>query len=127
LFLFHFFLTESLSNRRDVARSQITSSAELFQVKDEEGRILQSKVNSLEIKCSRLRDFIKKLTLKCDEWEASYEKQAQAMDKLQTRDARTRERAGEIADRYRKLVGSLKRKHQVRTVFFYQASRFRRR
>ena len=99
---------------RVVTQSQISSSNELLHAKDEEGRALQSKINSLEIKCSRLRDFIKKLTLKCDEWEASYEKRGHAMEKLQGREARTRERATEIANRYQKLVGSMKRKSQVR-------------
>jgi chromosome segregation ATPase len=85
--------------------------------------MLQSKINSLENKCSRLRDFIKKLTLKCDEWEASYEKQGQAMEKLLARDVRTRERAAEIANRYRKLVGNLKRRNQVRRLIFVLARR----
>mmetsp|Transcript_58588 Transcript_58588/g.88367 ORF Transcript_58588/g.88367 Transcript_58588/m.88367 type:complete len:1469 (+) Transcript_58588:145-4551(+) len=101
-----------LENQLVIAHAQISSSAELIQTKDEEGRTLLSKINSLETKCSRLRDFIKKLTLKCDEWEVSYEKQGQAMEKLQARDARTRERAAEIANRYQKLVSSLKRRTQ---------------
>ena len=40
---------------------------------------LHTQNNVLEHKCSRYREYIQKLTAKCDEWASSYAKQARAI------------------------------------------------
>jgi chromosome segregation ATPase len=86
----------------------------LLRSKESEENRLRSKIDSLDTKCSRLREYIKKLTAKCEEWELSYEQQANSMEKLQSKNLRIRERASEIANRYRKLAGVVERRNQVR-------------
>ena len=78
----------------------------------EESR-LRSVVDSLENKCSRLRGYAKKLTSKCEEWEASYEQQSKSFDKLQAKSNRIRDRAREMSKRYQQLAGDVQRKSQV--------------
>lgn len=71
---------------------------------------LKATVGSLETKCSRLREYIKKLTKKCEEWELSYEEQAHAIVELQAKNLKARENASKLANRYRKLKGEIQRK-----------------
>ena len=74
---------------------------------------LRSKSDMLETKCSRLRDYVRKLTTKCEEWELSYEKQSKLLEKMQARNGKTRQKASELASRYRKLTGDLQHKSKI--------------
>ena len=78
----------------------------------EESRLINTN-DSLEKKCAKLRDYIRKLTLKCEEWEASYQRQSKAIEKLQANNLRIRQKATEMASRYRKLSGDIQRKTKV--------------
>lgn len=53
-----------------------------IQEKDEATRQLQSKNATLERKCERLRDYIRRLTSKCEEWAVSYEEQSTLLKRL---------------------------------------------
>lgn len=88
---------------------RLTTKADLERVSKEqksgnaEEKQLRSVVNSLETKCSRLRDYIKKLTKKCEEWEVSYDQQVSTIEKLQAKNLKIREKASEVAGRYHRL------------------------
>lgn len=73
--------------------------------KESEERSHKDTIDALEKKCARLRDYIRKLTIKCEEWEESYNRQARTVQKLQEKNARVRDKASDIAIRYRKLAG----------------------
>ena len=100
--------------RRSSARLDLAASNELLKVKETDGSKLRLANESLENKCSRLREYIKKLTAKCEEWEVSYERQAKSIEKLQAKNVRIRERASEMVHRYRRLAGDVRRKSKVR-------------
>lgn len=86
-------------------------------------------VDKLENKCTRLRDYIRKLTTKCEEWEQSYDRQARTVEKLQEKNARIRDKASDIANRYRKLAGdakhSTKKHHEDRMKWTDERSNLR--
>jgi predicted RNase H-like nuclease (RuvC/YqgF family) len=50
--------------------------------RDEATRQLQSKNASLDRKCERLRDYIRRLTSKCEEWATCYEEQSQLLTRV---------------------------------------------
>ena len=77
---------------------------------------LRSLVDSLETKCSRLRDYIKKLTKKCEEWEVSYDQQSRTIEKLQGKNLKMREKASEFASRYHRLKEDIQRRNKVSRV-----------
>jgi phage shock protein A len=56
--------------------------------------------DNVESKCTRLRDYIRKLTAKCDQWEATYEEQSRIVEGLRDAIIRTRQKAKDIALRY---------------------------
>lgn len=58
---------------------------ERIQEKDEVARDLESQNLSLDRKCQRLRDYIRKLTMKCEEWAEYSEKQSEAIKKAKDR------------------------------------------
>lgn len=74
---------------------------------------LQSQVELLEKKNSRLREYVKKLTLKCEEWESTYETQADAVEKLQAKNARLRAKSATIAAKYKSLASQVKSRDQT--------------
>lgn len=53
-----------------------------IQDKDKETRQLQSKNASLDQKCERLRDYIRRLTSKCEEWATCYEEQSKLLTRV---------------------------------------------
>eukprot|EP00934_Nitzschia_sp_Nitz4_P001708 Nitzschia sp. Nitz4//scaffold19_size178191//144666//148939//NITZ4_002006-RA/size178191-augustus-gene-0.157-mRNA-1//-1//CDS//3329540768//1708//frame0 len=76
---------------------------------------MQSTIASLESKGSRLREYVKKLTVKCEEWESSYERQARSMEKLKASNLRTREKANAVAAKYKQLAEHVKSKNKGHT------------
>jgi chromosome segregation ATPase len=97
----------------DSMKHQLEDASYQLRSKEAEERSLKSTIQSLEQKTARLRDYVRKLTTKCEEWEESYEKQSRAIEKLQEKNARIRDKATDIADRYRKLAGEVQRKKRM--------------
>jgi len=94
-------------------RSKIEEATILLRSKEYEEQSLKVNIQSYENKNVRLRDYIRKLTAKCEEWEASYERQSKAIDILQQKKARMKEKACEIADRYKTLVTDVNRRKKL--------------
>ena len=65
-----------------------------------------------ESKCTRLRDYIQKLTKKCEEWEKSYDQQLQCIERLRRKNIKVLDRASELARKYQKLKADVQRKKQ---------------
>ena len=64
--------------------------------------------------CSITRDeYIRKLTSKCEEWEISYERQSRAIEMMQEKKTRMKERTAEIASRYRALATDINRRKKL--------------
>jgi chromosome segregation ATPase len=84
--------------------------------KESEETKLRSKSEALETKCTRLREYIRKLTSKCEEWEASYDRQSMVLEKLHARNGKSKQKAAELAHRYKKLAGDIQRKSKVRSL-----------
>ena len=93
-------LSSSETDRRDLV--DLLSQNEQAMVE------LQTENNTLTTKCNRLRDYIRKLTGKCDEWEEFHEKQANVLQKLKQANERTQQKAAKLAHRLQKrdLVSS---------------------
>lgn len=76
---------------------------------------LEEKLSASESKCTRLREYIHKLTKKCEEWEKSYDKQSRCIDKLRQRNVKVLDKASDIAKKYRKLKTDVQRKQKCHT------------
>lgn len=63
-----------------------------------------------ESKCARLREYIQKLTKKCEEWEKSYDQQLQCIEKLRSKNIRVLDKGSEIAKKYHRLKADVQRK-----------------
>ena len=74
-----------------------------------------AKNHTLQRKCSRLRDYVRKLTSKCDEWETSFEQQSRVLEALQTQHSSDRERASSLAERYNKLASEVQRRSKMQS------------
>lgn len=96
-------------------QQQLSKCNDKLSVCDTEKEKLLTKIVSMENKCSKLRDYIRKLTSKCEEWEISYEKQSERLEKHDQRHRETRKKASEIARRYQKLVNDVERRKKVRS------------
>ncbi len=94
-------------------KSEIVEITALLRSKESEERSLKTIIQSFEKKNSRLREYIRKLTNKCEEWEISYDRQSRAIDRLQEKKARMKERAADIAGRYRSLVSDINRRKKM--------------
>jgi len=101
------------NSRVDSLTSDLEQISYQLRSKEAEEKSLKSTIQSLENKTARLRDYIRKLTTKCEEWEVSYDKQSLAVEKLQEKNARIREKASEFACRYRKLAGDVQRRKRM--------------
>lgn len=72
----------------------------------------EGKLMASESKCSRLRDYIQKLTKKCEEWEKSYDQQLQCIEKLRRKNVKVLDKASEIAKKYHKLKEDFRKKQR---------------
>jgi chromosome segregation ATPase len=70
----------------------------------------EEKLMASESKCKRLREYIQKLTKKCEEWEKSYEQQFQCIEKLRRKNTKVLDKGSEIAKKYHKLKADVQRK-----------------
>lgn len=94
------------------ARDSLATHSQLSNVKPNETSIvdttagetvivaLSDKNQALERKCSRLKDYVRKLRSKCDEWEKYYDQQTVFLEKLKASNSRTRENASKLAQWY---------------------------
>ena len=90
------------SNARLAAiQKELFAANEGLQEKETETFELRGKREKLESKCNRLREYIRKLTAKCDQWETYYEEQAEVVEQLHCATVRTRQKAHEIALKYK--------------------------
>jgi septal ring factor EnvC (AmiA/AmiB activator) len=110
---FFFLLLRFSSSSTEEELSKVNTA---LQSKNSEEAKLRSKSEGLETKCTRLREYIRKLTSKCEEWEASYDRQSMVLDKLHTRNGKSKQKAAELAHRYKKLAGDIQRKSKVRNL-----------
>jgi chromosome segregation ATPase len=114
---------------REVAEAELVEISSLMRTMETDALSHKVNADSLEKKCARLRDYIRKLTTKCEEWEQSYDRQARTVEKLQEKNARIRDKASDIANRYRKLAGdakhSAKKHHENRIKWTEERSNLR--
>lgn len=106
-------IRNALCQERKLAQHRGNELSHELSCKRKNEEELRSTIESLESKSSRLREYVKKLTIKCEEWEKSYERQGKSLEKLQTKHARMREKACEMAARYKQLSGHVKSKSRV--------------
>jgi predicted nucleic acid-binding Zn-ribbon protein len=81
----------------DTALAEVEKLTAQLNVKEADDGSRNATIQSLEQKCCRLREYIKKLTGKCSEWESSYDRQTKAIERLQDKNRR-------IATRYKELL-----------------------
>jgi predicted RNase H-like nuclease (RuvC/YqgF family) len=98
------------------AQQQLSRSNDSLQSNEAEQAQLRGKVESLENKGARLREYIRKLTAKCEEWEVSYEKQSKRIERHDEQHRETRRKASEIARRYQKLASDVEKRKTVSTM-----------
>lgn len=94
-------------------QSEIEEMNSLLRSKESEENSLKANIESSENKNTRLREYIRKLTAKCEEWEVSYDRQSRAIDRLQEKKTRMKERTADIASRYRALVTDINRRKKL--------------
>jgi peptidoglycan hydrolase CwlO-like protein len=68
---------------RSSLEEKLESSEALLAEREATNTELERENEVLERKCSRLREYIKKLTAKCEEWAESYDKQARILQRVQ--------------------------------------------
>lgn len=102
------FIESRSDTENDLAHCQ-----ELLDSSNNEVSALNKKVETLESKCTKLREYTRKLTQKCEEWEVSYDQQAQLIAKLQDRNGRNKQKASELAQKYKRLSGDVQRRSRV--------------
>jgi chromosome segregation ATPase len=102
-----------MNSEMNSMRTEIEEATSLLRSKESEEHSLRVNIQSCEKKNSRLREYIRKLTTKCEEWEASYDRQSRAIDRLQEKKARIKEKACNIAGRYRTLVADINKRKKL--------------
>ncbi len=102
-----------MKSQMNSLRSELVEVTSVLRSKVSEEHCLKASVQSFEKKNSRLREYIRKLTDKCEEWEISYDRQSRAIDRLQEKKARMKEKASDVAGRYRALVADINRRKKL--------------
>ena len=82
------------------AKADNVQVQEVLGRKDLELTELRSRNNSLQNKCSRLREYIRKLTEKLDQWESFHDLQSDVLEKLKSANERTRQKAAKLAKKF---------------------------
>lgn len=90
---------EGLERMRAI-ESELSKLEKLLQMGTSEAVSLRERNESLALKCGRLKDYIRKLTAKCDEWELFHQRQAEFLRQLKLANDGTRQKALELAQRY---------------------------
>merc|ERR1711865_819538 len=102
-----------LNSKLNCMKSEVDDATSHLRSKENEERSLKINFQSCEKKNGRLREYIRKLTLKCESWEDSYDRQTKHIDRLQEKNVEIRAKANDIAGRYRSLVGDLKTRKKL--------------
>jgi len=102
-----------MNSQMNNLKSEIDGVTTLLRSKESEEHSLRVNVQSCEKKNIKLREYIRKLTNKCEEWEASYDRQSRAIDRLQEKNSRIKDKACDIAGRYRALVADVNRRKKM--------------
>ena len=102
-----------LNSKLNCMKSEVDDATSHLRSKENEERSLKINFQSCEKKNGRLREYIRKLTLKCESWEDSYDRQTKHIDRLQEKNVKIRAKANDIAGRYRSLVGDLKTRKKL--------------
>lgn len=95
---------------RSAAKTELEKMADHLQSQATMLASREEKLIASESKCSRLREYIQKLTKKCEEWEKSYDHQLQCIEKLRRKNVKVLDKASEIARKYHKLKADVQRK-----------------
>jgi chromosome segregation ATPase len=103
----------NVSAERDALKADLEEATYKLRSKESENKSMKFTVDSLEKKTTRLREYVRKLTTKCEEWEESYEKQTLAIEKLQEKNSRMREKALQIAEKYKRLAENVQRRKRM--------------
>ncbi|VEU40446.1 unnamed protein product [Pseudo-nitzschia multistriata] len=102
-----------MNSQMNNLKSEVNEVTALLRSKDAEEHSLRVNIESCEKKNARLREYIRKLTNKCEEWEGSYDRQSRAIERLQEKNTRIKEKACDIAGRYRALVADVNRRKKM--------------
>jgi len=102
-----------MNSQMNTMRSEIDKGQTLLRSKEFEEQSLKANIQSFEKKNTKLREYIRKLTNKCEEWETSYDRQSRAIDRLQDKKNRMKDKACDIAGRYRALVADINRRKKL--------------
>lgn len=88
---------KSIKERMAFLEVELAQTKECLQISKEEAAGLQQKNHYFATKCIRLREYIRKLTKKCDEWEAFHERESNVLLQLKEAHNRNRQKASELA------------------------------
>lgn len=105
-----------LCYERNVAEKRGNELSEELSIKVKAEDELRSTIDGLNAKCCRLRQYVKKLTLKCEEWEKSYQRQGKSLEKLQAKNSCLRDKVCEMSAKYKQISGHIKSKSRVSAV-----------
>jgi chromosome segregation ATPase len=104
-------VTDSLQKTKQklsMVEKQLLDANDALSRKGGEATQLLARKENVERKLSRMREYINKLTAKCDQWESYYGEQSRVVEGLRDAITRTRQKAKDIAMRYQQ-------RDQVRT------------
>jgi chromosome segregation ATPase len=89
-----------LTDQLVALEAEIYGLGEELQKCQDENAHLRDDNGNLSTKCQRLRDYIRKLTNKCDEWESFHASESRLLQTLKDAHHRTRAIAADLAERY---------------------------
>jgi chromosome segregation ATPase len=92
--------SQALKESHDARETEKASFHSQIQQYEERLAETQNRSEALENKCQRLKDYIRKLTKKCDEWEAFHEQESAVLYRLKIAHDDTRQKAMEVARQY---------------------------
>ena len=75
---------------------------------------LQSQKSIWENRCFKLREYMRKLTAKCEEWESSYAQQSKLLEVLHSQQQKTKAKAAELGRKYSELTYDVQTRAEVR-------------
>ena len=90
---------EQATGEVEALRNELNVAEEAIEQKESELQQMASRNESLHSKCKRLRDYVRKMATKCDQWEEFHYKQADVLEKLKRANERTRQKASKLARR----------------------------
>ena len=74
---------------------------------------LKSQKDIWENRCFKLREYMRKLTSKCEEWETSYAQQSTLLESLHTKYEKSKAKAKELARKYAQLMDDVQANKEV--------------